>query len=1053
MLVVLSMLLSAPVWAAEKNPFEPDDFIKMSKEQDKNELISDKTQLQEDYNNAQNAFRDAKKDLHKAMRSAVLSQFSGDTSDAAGDYIDALWDSLTGKISKDSQQKKEAEARAKAALGNMWESFKEFATNTTSSLFNLGIGVFANDRLDAKNLLEHVQSQYAGNEEVINKAKALFELGKKSYELSKKLQAIDDIEATDPEVYAYVANGQTILFKKVEYAFQSWGGQEAGEFMFGKYEALGSTNTRGCMPLPAKLAESRSCIFCPLFLTIFNAAQTMSTNSFGVLGMPLGLVMVLGFAIYIAFVVLKYVSGFTRQDAPRFVNELLIQGFKVLAAFLMLLNASTIYTYAIGPVLSAGMDFGSALMFENGGDYMEWCQNEENIEQKRQEMVSGVDSYGEKMSQPLKEGLLPSYLYVKLSCFIRSVQAEISKAQAIGSTLMCVARHEASDANSFIGLWDFSMFFQGLAVWAMAIIISLAFAFYLIDATVRLGIVGALMPFFIACWPFKKTAGYTKNGWTMFLNTFFTYAMMGLVVSVNLQLIFEGLGGMGDLESAINGNDIDVLTNLLDIGLSGFLVLLACCLFAWKLTGQACALASTFASAPGKDNIGSSIGTLAASGATGVAKAGMKGVGKVSSAVGLTAGVNRLKDSAARKLGLGRFSRAGKAGSGAGGPIGPAGGQGAGGAPATPEQLNQQNDQLQQQQSQQHQSDRQQQQQSQQRDRQNAQQDAQQDAADDRRYQSQQLQDQDRIRQTQSELNGAESKAKQQRSTRDQAQNEANNARQDMDKAKGTPQEDAMRKKYEAAKKKVDAENAKLKQAEARVNALRQQLQQHKQTALNHQVQHELNEQFKQGDRARRDLANVDSDIQQNNRSLQKSQNTINAYQQGIKNTDAALSRATDSKTIADLNAVKLKMQTGLAAEQQHQQGLLQRKDELEARRNALTGRVDNTPDRNAYRAPETMNDKVAYERTKIVSGQMEARANGNAQQIQQLNEIIQTSNDAQARRAAQQKKARLEQELAALQQQIDALNRQAESLFNNLSRVAGTAEYKERIARGNQGN
>ena len=46
-----------------------------------------------------------------------------------------------------------------------------------------------------------------------------------------------------------------------------------------------------------------------------------------------------------------------------------------------------------------------------------------------------------------------------------------------------------------------------------------------------------------------------------------------------------------------------------------------------------------------------------------------------------------------------------------------------------------------------------------------------------------------------------------------------------------------------------------------------------------------------------------------------------------------------------------------------------------------------------------------------------------------------------------------LEQELAALQQQIDALNRQAESLFNNLSRVAGTAEYKERIARGNQGN
>lgn len=1049
MLVVLSMLLSAPVWAAEKNPFEPDDFIKMSKEQDKNELISGRAEKQKAYDTAKDNFQKKKAELVAQMELELAKQYGSNSIDNIKSFFKGGWNSVKGIFTLDFDQWWSGQKQQAGAIADQFKDAWHVVSENLKFIGNITIGMFANDKLDASNLKSMLEKSFPGNTNLSHLADQLYALGKEAYKLEKELQALDDIKETNQEVYAYVTpDNQTILFKKVEYAFQS-----AGEFMFGKYEALGSTNTRGCMPLPAKLAESRSCIFCPLFLTIFNAAQTMSTNSFDVLGMPLGLVMVLGFAIYIAFVVLKYVSGFTRQDAPRFVNELLIQGFKVLAAFLMLVNASTIYTYAIGPVLSAGMDFGAALMFENGGDYMEWCQNEENIEQKRQEMVSGVDSYGEKMSQPLKEGLLPSYLYVKLSCFIRSVQAEIAKAQAIGSTLMCVARHEASDANSFIGLWDFSMFFQGLAVWAMAIIISLAFAFYLIDATVRLGIVGALMPFFIACWPFKKTTGYTKNGWTMFLNTFFTYAMMGLVVSVNLQLIFEGLGGMGDLESAINGNDIDVLTDLLDIGLSGFLVLLACCLFAWKLTGQACALASTFASAPGKDNIGSSIGTLAASGATGLAKAGMKGVGKVSSAVGLTAGVNRLKDSAAHKLGLGRFSRAGKAGSGAGGPVGPAGGQGAGGAPATPEQLNQQNDQLQQQQSQQHQSDRQQQQQSQQRDRQNAQQDAQQDAADDRRYQSQQLQDQDRIRQTQSELNGAESNAKKQRGVRDQAQNEANNARQDMDKAKGTPQEDAMRKKYEAAKKKVDAENAKLKQAEARVNALRQQLQQHKQTALNHQVQHELNEQFKQGDRARRDLANVDSDIQQNNRSLQKSQNTINAYQQGIKNTDAALSRATDSKTIADLNAVKLKMQTGLAAEQQHQQGLLQRKDELEARRNALTGRVDNTPDRNAYRAPETMNDKVAYERTKIVSGQMEARANGNAQQIQQLKEIIQTSNDAQARRAAQQKKARLEQELAALQQQIDALNRQAESLFNNLSRVAGTAEYKERIARGNQGN
>ena len=315
---------------------------------------------------------------------------------------------------------------------------------------------------------------------------------------------------------------------------------------------------------------------------------------------------------------------------------------------------------------------------------MEWCSVEENIQSKITEMVSG-NVEGDSSAR-LKEGLIPSYLYVKISCFIRSVQAEISTMQSIGSTLMCVSRNSAAEDN-WGGLPDVSMMFQGFVIWIMSLLMSLAFAFYLIDATVRLGIIGALMPFFIACWPFKPTRGYTQKGWQLFLNTFFIYAMMGLVISVNLQLITQGLstgsGGLDEIEDAINGDNVLVLKDLLDIGFSGFLVLIACCLFAFQLTGKASGIADQFAGGAG-ENIGSNLGTLAASGAK-AATTGTIGLGKKAMQVtGVTAaarkGLDLAKDGIMRSIGLGRYSgKAGKAGKAGGGSGGNGGGSSGGG--------------------------------------------------------------------------------------------------------------------------------------------------------------------------------------------------------------------------------------------------------------------------------------------------------------------------------------------------------------------------------------
>lgn len=412
--------------------------------------------------------------------------------------------------------------------------------------------------------------------------------------------------------------------------------------------------TRGCIPLPAKLAESQSCIFCPLFKTLFTAVQNMSTKSYNALAQPLANVVLVAFSLVIAFMVLKNVSSFTKQDAPKFITELLVNIFKVLVAFYMLKNSNIVYNYIIGPILKAGFEFGSSLLFEKGSSYLASCKTPD-------------------LTNSAMIGVIPTYLYSNLDCFIKAVQAEVSVPQSIGSTLMCVARNAGKENVGPVRnlLWDFSMMFQGLAIWVMGWIMSLAFAFYLIDATIQLGIVGALMPFLIACWPFKATKTYTSKGWSMFMNTFFVYVFMGLVVSINVQLLGQSLtggnGGFDAIMKALNGNEVQKLKDLLDIGFSGFLVFIACCLFAFKLTGQASDLAGSMGHGS-STNIGSRIGGLAYNAATkgvqGGAKFGLKTIQTASDKTGLTGklrqGKDWLTDRTLGMVGLGR--RSGKAG-------------------------------------------------------------------------------------------------------------------------------------------------------------------------------------------------------------------------------------------------------------------------------------------------------------------------------------------------------------------------------------------------------
>ena len=205
------------------------------------------------------------------------------------------------------------------------------------------------------------------------------------------------------------------------------------------------------------------------------------------------------------------------------------------------------------------------------------------------------------------------------------------------------------------------------------------------------------MPFLIACWPFKLTAGYTAKGFSMLLNSFFVFVFMGLVVSVNIQLVDtalmqtavsddartekavtlsaeqekrmtelcssnqvqastgklwresaeckkfasrqDNLGALQLIYDAINTQDDNKLKELTDISSLGFIILIICCIFGFKLCGEAVSLASQMSGGQG-GSIGSHIASLGAGAAKWGAVNTGKAVGKTAKSFGKASGVN-----------------------------------------------------------------------------------------------------------------------------------------------------------------------------------------------------------------------------------------------------------------------------------------------------------------------------------------------------------------------------------------------------------------------------
>ena len=388
---------------------------------------------------------------------------------------------------------------------------------------------------------------------------------------------------------------------------------------------------------------SKVCVTCGLFAKILAAAQNIADGTFAALSGPLSQLLCIGFLIFIGYTTLLHVANPEPQKSTKYLTTLMKQGFKVALTLLILATPKFIYTNAAEPLLDGSVDFGVALSQTSKQDF--------------------VSRGGEYSSNFKSDSYMSSNILTTMVGAMAGFNETAATMPAIGASLWCNAWIRLGISRGFF-MPRFTMAIEGVFFIAFGFMIMFALGFYLLDAGIQLGICCGMMPFFIACWPFKMTTRYTKVGWNMFLNTCFQFIMMGVVITVIVELVSMSLSGdksAAETIELLNSGDPDNDMKAMDFGGLQMILAILCCMFALKLAKETGSLANKFAKGSPTNGMGTQMGTLAAS----AAKYAVKTTAKTSLAVA-------------------KASVGGIGGGGSGSPIPGAGGPGGGGMPTPP---------------------------------------------------------------------------------------------------------------------------------------------------------------------------------------------------------------------------------------------------------------------------------------------------------------------------------------------------------------------------------
>ncbi len=293
--------------------------------------------------------------------------------------------------------------------------------------------------------------------------------------------------------------------------------------------ACSGYSTQAVNPSDAQNAEElkslgESCWQGRVLKTIYNTIGILIMNQFEKLTEGSMSVMMIGFAVWMAIRLLKFVSS-VREDSPAQIwNEIIKKAFIcVFCGSLAYSSGTLLYVINIFlfPIYGAFLDFGSQII-----------NLSPNVARK-------VIVFGEEIEFLSNQG-------AQISCAITGeVNADLNGfPSAFSDSMNCMICQVVDRMRMGRGIALLSMsmpgalaFFTGLLLWLIFYVVGFGFVFYLVDSVFRFGMMILMLPIFIMAYAFGPTKKWTKIGFENIMNSAaFMMAFSIIIATVLLAL-------------------------------------------------------------------------------------------------------------------------------------------------------------------------------------------------------------------------------------------------------------------------------------------------------------------------------------------------------------------------------------------------------------------------------------------------------------------------------------------------------------------------------------
>ncbi len=306
--------------------------------------------------------------------------------------------------------------------------------------------------------------------------------------------------------------------------------------------------------LDGKSHTEKTYLMCALFNILIDTAKKIATESWDILAAPLVPVVGVVAAIYVAIYTMKMVGSFGKQTANDFMTGgkrgILMLMFKTAVIIFLLTggqgpswlesikdiardigaddvagaagvlgenlgNENFLIRKVITPILKSGLEIGGELAVKSDASF--------NFYDSLEGQVEGL--LGIHLRSPW------GTLFETIRGALRGFSEATYEPVAIGQAMIC----NASEGKFFD--WYYLMMLYGFILFTFGWLMSTVIGFYIIDILINLTFAAVLTPIGIACAISDKTMVFTKNIWNVFINVFFSFIILGIVIGMTLQVV------------------------------------------------------------------------------------------------------------------------------------------------------------------------------------------------------------------------------------------------------------------------------------------------------------------------------------------------------------------------------------------------------------------------------------------------------------------------------------------------------------------------------------